>query len=84
MVWSRAPLALGAGNLPASVWGRVWGGTCEAHECCQVPALLLLSCRSTSPSLSLHVCEMGREYLNAFIRRAKGYNEVKMIAILYC
>lgn len=48
----RAPLAPEAGNLPASVWGRGWDGTCEVLECCQAPALLFLSCPSASPSLS--------------------------------
>lgn len=78
----------GASNLSASVWGWRWGGMRGAHECDQVPVLLLLSCHSASLSLILHICEMGREYnytrFYTFITKAEGHMRSNCLPLRSC
>lgn len=73
----------GTCNVPTSVWGWGWGGTCGFGERCGWSQLFyFLAVVHASVSTSANGAG-NCTYFNAFIRRVRGHNEVKM-PTLYC
>lgn len=48
------------------------------------PALLLLSCHSASPSLSLHICKMGSVIIPTSVRLLGGQRNIQGQSACYC